>query len=276
MMILVFHVVKSIKYFRHPNKFLKLPRPVLLICQSIASIAALGGTIASLAWLEHRVAMLEKPQIGPWDAETQKIPLVLVDAGHGGHDGGAVANGGIEKHLTLVIAKRLRDDLIAAGLRVVMTRENDAFLPLEERAALTKKHGAEAFVSVHINTDGSGSSATGIETYFSGKPSLAAMRKTGKTGENGTTSEKLAATVQRCVCEETRAENRGTKDRDYVVIEEATCPAVLVECGFLTNSEEATRLKDVKHQEKIARGIASGVKLFLQAKPAVAAVLAEK
>lgn len=255
---------------------MKIPRPVLLLVQTLASVTALGGAIASLAWLEHRVTTLERPKIGPWDAETQKIPLVLVDAGHGGHDGGAVANGGIEKHLTLAIAKRLRDDLIAAGLRVVMTRENDTFLPLEERAALTKKHGAEAFVSVHINTDGSGSAATGIETYFAGKPSLSAMRKTGQTGENATTSEKLAATVQRCVCEETQADNRGTKERDYVVIEEASCPAVLVECGFLTNSEEATRLKDTKHQEKIARGIAAGVKLFLQAKPAVAAVLAEK
>jgi N-acetylmuramoyl-L-alanine amidase len=276
MMILVFHVVKSINYFRRPNKFLKLPRPVLLLCQTIASLSALGGAMASLVWLGHQVATLEKPRIGPWDAETQKIPVILVDAGHGGHDGGAVSNGGIEKHLTLAIAKQLRDELVAAGLRVVMTRETDTFLPLEERAALTKKHGAEAFVRVHITTDGSGSSANGIETYFAGKPSLSTLRQTGQKGENGTTSEKLAATVQRCVCQETRADNRGIKERDYVVIEEAASPAVLVECGFLTNPEEATRLKDEKHQEKIARGIAAGVKLFLQAKPAVAAVLAEK
>ncbi|MFM2167317.1 MAG: hypothetical protein RIS79_1688 [Verrucomicrobiota bacterium] len=276
MVILEFRVVKSIKYFRHPNKFLKFSRPVLLICQSIASITALGGAICSLVWLGHEVANLERPKIGPWDAETQKIPVVLVDAGHGGHDGGAVANGGIEKHLTLSIAKRLRDELIAAGLRVVMTRETDTFLPLEERATLTKKHGAEAFVSVHINTDGSGSAATGIETYFAGKPSLSAMRQAGQKGENAPVSEKLAETVQRCVCAETQAENRGTKERDYVVIEQAACPAVLVECGFLTNSEESRRLKDAAHQEKLARGIASGVKLFLQAKPAMAAVLAEK
>jgi len=82
--------------------------------------------------------------------------------------------------------------------------------------------------------------------------------------------------VQRCACDETQTVNRGTKQRDYVVIEEARCPAVLVECGFLTNVTEARRLKEKAHQEKLARGIASGVKLFLQSKPAAAAVLAEK
>jgi N-acetylmuramoyl-L-alanine amidase len=276
MTILDFPVVKSIKYFRHPNKFLKFPRPALLILQTIGAFAALAGAVTSLIWLEHSVATLERPQIGPWDAETQKIPLVLVDAGHGGHDGGAVANGAIEKHLTLEIAKFLRDELIASGIRVVMTRETDVFLPLEQRASLTAKHGAEAFVSVHVNTDGSGSEAEGVETYFAGKPSLSVMRKTGQKEDIGLVSEKLAAVVQRCVCEEAQASSRGTKQRDYVVIEEAACPAVLVECGFLTNTAEARRLKEKKHQEKLARGIAAGVKLFLQAKPAAAAVLAEK
>lgn len=222
------------------------------------------------------MASLERPKVEPWDSDTQKIPLVLVDAGHGGHDGGAVANGGIEKHLTLDIARKVRDELIAAGLRVVMTREKDAFLPLEERAALTGKLGAEVFVSVHINTDGSGSEAEGLETYFAGKPSLAVLRKTGQKGENESMSEKLASLVQRCACDEAQVASRGTKQRDYVVIEEARCPAVLVECGFLTNVSEARRLKEKVHQERLARGIASGVKLFLQSRPAVAAVLAEK
>lgn len=248
----------------------------MLTLQVIGSFGALTGGILSLMLLQHQVATLERPRVDPWDSKTQKIPLVLVDAGHGGHDGGAVANGGIEKHLTLDIARKVRDELLAAGLRVVMTREKDAFLPLEERAALTEKLGAAAFVSVHINTDGSGSEAEGLETYFAGKPSLAVRRKTGVTGENELMSEKLATLVQRCACDEAQADNRGTKQRDYVVIEEARCPAVLVECGFLTNIDEARRLKDKAHQEKLARGIASGVKLFLQSKPAIAAVLAEK
>jgi len=255
---------------------LKFPRPVLLTLQVLGSFGALTGGIFCLILLQHQVATLERPRLEPWDSKTQKIPLVLVDAGHGGHDGGAVANGGIEKHLTLEIARKVRDELIAVGLRVVMTCDIDAFLPLEERAALTGKLDAEVFVSVHINTDGSGSEAEGLETYFAGKPSFAVMRKTGQKGENELMSEKLASLIQRCACDEAQAANRGTKQRDYVVIEESRCPAVLVECGFLTNVSEAKRLKEKAHQQKLARGIAAGVKLFLQSKPTVAAVLAEK
>ena len=82
--------------------------------------------------------------------------------------------------------------------------------------------------------------------------------------------------VQRSVCAATKAENRGTKSRDYVVIAQAACPAILVECGFLTHAAEARRLNDVGHQEKLARGIAAGVKAFLQSRPAKPVVLAAK
>ncbi|MBL9130599.1 MAG: N-acetylmuramoyl-L-alanine amidase [Verrucomicrobiaceae bacterium] len=255
---------------------MKFRATVLLILQSLAAFAALAGSVSSLVWLEQRITSLPLPKTGPWPEEMQKIPVVLVDAGHGGHDGGAVANGAIEKHLTLEIAKRLRTELEAAGLRVVMTREKDAFLPLEQRAALTAKHGAAAFVSVHINTDGSGAAAEGIETYFAGKPTLSAIRQTGGKAAKQPSSEDLASQVQKCVCAAAPGENRGIKNRDYLVIAQATCPAVLVECGFLTNTTESARLKDAKHQEKLARGIATGVKLFLQSRAAAPVVLASK
>lgn len=214
--------------------------------------------------------------MGPWAEEGPKIPLVLVDAGHGGHDGGAVANGSIEKNLTLEIAKRVREQLEASGLRVAMVRENDEFLSLEDRAALTQKLQASAFVSIHINTEGAGTTAEGVETYFAGKPSLVTVRQTGgKVSETGS-SEAFAGMVQRSVCAETKAENRGAKNRDYVVIARSVCPAVLVECGFLTHAAEARRLKDAGHQEKLARGIATGVKAFLQSRPAKPVVLAAK
>ena len=219
---------------------------------------------------------LPRPSVAPWAEEIQKVPVVLVDAGHGGHDGGAVANGSIEKNLTLEIAKRLRTQLEADGLRVIMVREKDEFLPLEERAALTSKYQASAFVSVHINTEGAGSTAQGVETYYAGKPSLSAMRQSGGKAAEVPSSESFASMVQRSVCAETKAEDRGAKNRDYLVIEQAACPAVLVECGFLTQAEEAARLKDAAHQEKIARGIAAGVKAFLRSQPAKPVVLAAK
>jgi len=242
---------------------LKFRQTALLCLRSLAAFAALGGALCSLVWLDTKFASVEVPKLGPWVDEAQKIPLVLVDAGHGGHDGGAVANGSIEKHLTLAIANELRNELVAAGLRVKMTRDSDTFLPLEYRAALTAKYGAAVLVSVHINTDGSGSEAEGIETYFSGKSSLTAKRRAATKQ----TSEDLATVVQRCVCAEAKGENRGVKNRDYLVIEQSVCPAVLVECGFLTNITESLRLKDAKHQASLAKGIATGVKLFLQSRP---------
>ena len=249
---------------------------ITIILRVIGSYGALAAGFFCIVFLQQQVLTPENPWRESSEQETPKIPLVIVDAGHGGHDGGAVANGAIEKHLALEIARKVRDELVAAGLRVVMTRDGDVFLPLEERAALSEKLGAEVFVSVHINTDGSGSEAEGLETYFSGKSSLVAVRKTGRKDRNHSMSEKLASLVQRCACEESQVVNRGTKQRDYVVIEEACCPAVLVECGFLTNTIEARRLREKAHQEKLAAGIASGVKLFLQSKQAPAAVLAEK
>lgn len=266
-MILEFPVVNYFKYFRIPNKILKFKDTALLLLRATASMSALALAFASLIWLQQRMLSLETPKIGPWDTDSQKIPLVLLDAGHGGHDGGAVANGAIEKNLTLEITRYLKDELTATGLRVAMTREKDAFLPLEERAALTAKTGADVFISVHINTDGDGATAEGVETYFAGKPSLQTLRKTASqpTGNAATPdSAELAALVQRNVCKTTESENRGVKQRGYVVIEEAVCPAVLVECGFLTHPLESKKLKDTPHQKKIAQGIAAGVQLFLQ------------
>ena len=274
--ILEFQVVKSTKYFRRLNNFLKFVHVILLTLRVMGSYGALAAGFFCIVFLQQQLVTPENPWRQSCEQEKQKIPLIIVDAGHGGHDGGAVANGAIEKHLTLEIARKVREELVAAGFRVVMTRDGDVFLPLEERAVLSEKLGAEVFVSVHINTDGSGSEAEGLETYFAGKPSLLAIRKTGRKEGKDSMSEKLASLVQRCACEETQAVNRGTKQRDYVVIEEARCPAVLVECGFLTNAIEARRLREKAHQEKLATGIASGVKLFLKSKPTPAAVLAEK
>lgn len=212
----------------------------------------------SLVWLERQTASLPPPALPRWD---ETAPLVIVDAGHGGHDGGAVANDVVEKNLALELARRLRRELEAAGLRVRMTRDSDVFLSLEERAALTARLKASAFVSVHLNTDGEGSAAEGIETYFADTKPLSARQASASPS-----SGDLADKVQRMVCASTKAQDRGTKARGYVVISQAACPAVLVECGFITNAGEAARLKQADYGDKVASGIAQGVAVFLQAR----------
>lgn len=239
-----------------------------LTAQALIAFAALAGSALSLIWLEHQTTSIPNPASARWD---ETAPLVIVDAGHGGHDGGAVANGITEKNLALDLARRLRRELETAGLRVRMTRDGDVFLPLEERAALATRLKAAAFVSVHLNTDGDGTAAEGIETYFADMKPLSA-RHTGLAASQ--TSADFAADVQRMICAATKAQNRGTKARSYAVVSQASCPAVLVECGFITNAAEAARLKRPDYGDKVASGIAQGVALFLAARPARAELIA--
>jgi N-acetylmuramoyl-L-alanine amidase len=253
---------------------LKFRHFILLSLQTLVAFSALGGSAYSLVWLERQQSDLPMPNELFWD---ETAPLVVVDAGHGGHDGGAVANGVIEKNLSLDIARRVQKELQAAGLRVVMTRGGDSFLSLDERAALAGKHQAAAFVSVHLNTDGGSGEAEGIETYFAASTPLSARQLVvaGPTPEQRAEgSADFAEAVQRSVCAVTQAGNRGTKTRDYAVVARAPCPAVLVECGFITSLSESARLKRAEYRDQLADGIARGVVLFLQTQSAPAKLMA--
>jgi N-acetylmuramoyl-L-alanine amidase len=197
-------------------------------------------------------------------------PLVVVDAGHGGGDGGAVWNGIIEKNLALTLALKLKTQLEKLGIDVQLTRSKDVFVSLEGRAAIANQAKADVFVSVHLNSVGNEVGVRGIETYFSTKKSLSALRGMQVAYGLNTTvglrdrrGEKLAAVVQRLACQGTGAPDRGTKERSYTVVHGALCPAVLVECGFISNPKEAALLKTRSYQEKLAAGIARGISSFL-------------
>lgn len=246
---------------------MKFRHHITLAAQTLAAFAALAGSAGSLVWLERQNSALPSPAAPRWG---ELAPLVIVDAGHGGHDGGAVANGIIEKDLALDLARRLKRELEAAGLRVRTTRDGDTFLPLEERAALAAQHNAAAFVSVHLNTDGEGSDAAGIETYFADSAPLSGRQLTSKPAS----SAGFASVVQRMVCASTKAADRGTKARSYAVVAQAACPAVLVECGFITSTSESAKLKRDAYRDQVAAGIAQGVAVFLQGQPARPALIA--
>ncbi|MEZ5385599.1 MAG: N-acetylmuramoyl-L-alanine amidase [Prosthecobacter sp.] len=238
---------------------------IALTAQTCIAFASLAGSAASLVWLEKHNMALPTPALPRWD---HSAPLVIVDAGHGGHDGGAVANDVIEKDLALDLARRVKRELLSAGLRVMTTRDTDVFLPLEDRAAFAARHQAAAFVSVHLNTDGSGSDAEGVETYFADTSSLSSRQLGGASGNKNGDSADFATAVQRMVCKATKAADRGTKRRSYTVVTQAACPAVLVECGFITSASECAKLKRESYRDQVAAGIAGGVTLFLQARPA--------
>ena len=236
--------------------------------RALAAYGVLAVGLASQAWLSRELEALPAVNLGPWDMSSS--PLVVLDAGHGGHDGGAVAGGTIEKNLALELALRLRDELVREGIRVQMTRDTDVFVPLEERAAMANEAEATAFVSLHLNTSASGE-VSGVETYFTERKSLAVQRALQAKWSLTTGSLKdergrwLAECLQQHVCQVTKAADRGIKERNYAVVSQTAVPAALVECGFLTHPGEAARLKQEAYQKQLTAGLVAGILQFLKA-----------
>ncbi|MEN3942049.1 N-acetylmuramoyl-L-alanine amidase [Prosthecobacter sp. SYSU 5D2] len=240
------------------------------VARSMGSYGALMAGLVSLAWHSVELEAVPSVRLEAWDASA--VPLVVLDAGHGGHDGGAVAGGTLEKKLALELTLQLREKLLLKGLRVKLTRSEDVFLPLEERAAVANESEATIFVSLHLNTSSS-SEVNGIETYFTERKSLAAQRALQARWALDSAAVKdergrwLAENLQNQACLSTRAASRGIKERNYAVVSQTLMPAVLIECGFLTNAAEAERLKTEEYQNKLTEGISKGIMLFLKAHP---------
>ncbi len=194
--------------------------------------------------------------------------VVVLDPGHGGHDPGAVGiNGLMEKDVVLDIAHRVKRRLTSEGLTVVMTRRDDRFLDLSERTLTAKAHDADIFVSLHANSAGS-STARGIETFRLSAPGYPAHdAKALATGHDGSfpgnrfdaANTILGYAVQRRLVQETSGLDRGLKHARFQVLREAPCPAILVECGFLCNPDEASALSRNDYRNQIADGIADGI-----------------
>ena len=168
---------------------------------------------------------------------------VIVDAGHGGHDRGGIPRQRVsEKAMTLDVAQRLRRNLEASGYRVIMTRNSDVFIPLGTRTAIANSYRNAIFVSVHFNS-ARRSGANGIETYFYSRD-----------------SHTLASAVHYNVARATSFPNRGVRRRGFFVLRRTRIPAVLVECGFLTNPSEARIIQSSAYRQKLADAIANGVR----------------
>jgi len=168
---------------------------------------------------------------------------VVIDAGHGGHDRGGIPGQRIaEKDMTLDVALRLRNVLSASGYRVVMTRSTDVFVPLGGRVAIANSYRNAIFVCIHFNATGR-SGASGIETYFYSRESLP-----------------LASAIHYYVTGGAPSANRGVRRRGYYVLRRTSIPAVLVECGFLTNPTEAAYAQSVSYRQQLAEEIAAGIR----------------
>lgn len=174
---------------------------------------------------------------------------IVLDAGHGGEDPGANRDDAVEKEITLEVAKMTKTILEESDYKVGMTRDTDRYIELGDRAKFANERKAKVFVSIHCNSS-EDYSGKGIETYY--------------TEQKGLEDEILAGMIQESLIEETDANDRGIKGANYTVIVRSSMPAILVEVGFLTDTEENDLLQNEEYQRKLAKGISEGIKKYLQ------------
>lgn len=210
-----------------------------------------GGASVVIPAGEEEFPVIEPTIIQP-DTPIPAVPLstkeqvkIIVDAGHGGTDSGAVGNGLREKDLTLSISQKVAENLRAdPKFDVVMTRESDTFPKLPERVKIANEEGADLFISVHINS--ATASAKGTETYY----------KTDK-------SKSYANTVHKYLVQATGFTDRKVKQAGFQVIRDTKMPAILVEIGFITNPSEAKQMADEEFQKQVADALYKGIREFV-------------
>lgn len=212
-----------------------------------------------------------------------KVRTIMLDAGHGGKDPGAVANGLEEKDINLRMAKILGRELQQQGFEVHYTRTGDKFIPLEERTAMANARNADLFISLHCNAIKE-ASVKGLEVYYLNLATDAqAVRVAAR--ENGVSAKKIsdmqfilsdlmlnskinesrqmASLVEqetlRAVRPRYSLASHGAKGAFFYVLTGARMPSILVELGYLTNPDEATKLGSDAYLTSMAKGLASGV-----------------
>jgi N-acetylmuramoyl-L-alanine amidase len=174
---------------------------------------------------------------------------IVIDAGHGGKDVGAISCLGFyEKTVNLQVARKAASLLRQRGLKVVMTREGDEFIELEERAAIANRNNAQLFVSIHCDSMEK-SSTQGFTIYVA---------------RSGSRASRQAAEAIAQAMAKTGIDKQGVREADYKVLIYTQGPAVLVELGYLSNYQEAGLLRDSSFQNRLAEAIAEGIGEFLR------------
>src|SRR5207249_8167176 len=173
---------------------------------------------------------------------TKTFNTVVVDAGHGGKDSGAYRRyGPPEKMVALDVAQRLNRKLRESQLKTVMTRDSDVFIELNDRVAIENAQKNAIFVSIHFN-DSRRRGVRGFETYYHSGPSF-----------------DLANGIQEKLMTIPNSKNGGVHTANFRVLRLATCPAVLVECGYVSNRSEGNQARDWEYRELLADRIAEAI-----------------
>ncbi|PYK09719.1 MAG: hypothetical protein DME65_11455 [Verrucomicrobia bacterium] len=200
-----------------------------------------------------------------------KVQTVVLDPGHGGYDKGQVSRFGYEKDFALDVARKLRPLLQSKGLRVIMTREGDYFVPLEVRAQIANKARDSIFVSIHFNASNDDRNATGFEIFSftpRGAPSTSdtAVAPSALSTQPGTTVDAQSTALSACIYHSLLGHipeyDRGIKRARFAVLRLTKVPAVLVEGGFLTEQGECKLIAQKEWRAKLAHAISIGIESY--------------
>ncbi len=197
------------------------------------------------------------------------ITTICLDPGHGGKDPGEHLGGRLEKSCTLQLARELREQLLKAGFKVILTRTSDTTMDLTTRTELARRRQADLFLSLHFNSSPEArSDVRGIETYCltpaGARSSNTAAGQTGDTrilpaNRNNSASLRLAYLTQKKLVQQLGAEDRGVKRARYEVLREAEMPAILIEGGFLSHPTEGKKIFEPAYRKQMAQAILQGV-----------------
>ena len=193
-------------------------------------------------------------------ADHQVRPVIVIDAGHGGEDSGAVANGIMEKNINLSIALKLRDMLRASGCQVVMTRESDVSIGDASAATTREQKVSDLKNRVKIINDGTNRILVSIhQNKFEQSQYFGTQMFYSK---NHAQSRELAEELRKSVTGMLQPDNQRElkpADSNIYILNQAKVPAVIVECGFLSNEQEAKKLADSDYQQKMAFSVFCGI-----------------
>jgi N-acetylmuramoyl-L-alanine amidase len=257
-----------------------------------AALKRVQGAVVVPPDLERAVFSGGKPAAVPLRAG-RLLGKIVVDAGHGGKDPGAIGLGGVrEKDIDLDIAMRVTRNFRAAGVDVIQTRSNDSFISLAERTSIASRPGVDLFLSIHANATNS-RRACGIEVYYSGPLTLQDKLETQRLQNERrlcsalnmrrdsadvrgivvdmlyanklADGPELAEALTRELDKSLGKVSRGSKTARFFVLRNTLVPAVLVEVGFISNVKEAAQLKSGAYRQRVADAITKSVMRYLYA-----------
>lgn len=225
------------------------------------------------------------PMLRPGHGATlpAKPRTIVLDPGHGGKDQGTSVH---EKTYALDVAKRTKTMLERAGYRVVLTRDDDTYLTLQERPAVAHAHKADLFVSIHFNAVARDSKTSGFEIFtfpprsqrstdsWSPTKRIDAEDESAPVNRFDHWNVALAHSIHRRFIRDMKSVDRGKKLMHLGVLRSLNCPGVLVECGFLSSTAEAKKIATAVHRQKIAETLAAGVRDYAATLESVRAKIA--